>query len=230
MAWLRSQGVRRSSCPRQEFLGGVDGEESIPKLDQEQRAQFFFDWGVAVGRLHAEKTPCFSNSISDPERCCRSWTDLVCERLERLIPSNRAAGIVGDSELNAMESAIYEAAKRLSNVTVPALVHCDLYPPNTLVSNGRFTALLDFEHAKFMDPVFDFVKLGMWVFEPIPDAAGPFWDGYVSSFSRADRFQERLWVCVGLELLAGFPYWKRRGEVKLMDDYRSRLRQWFAEM
>ena len=40
-----------------------------------------------------------------------------------------------------------------------ALVHRDLYPPNTLVADGRFRCLLDFEHARATDAITDFVKL-----------------------------------------------------------------------
>jgi hypothetical protein len=82
----------------QEFLIGADGEELLPALDHQQRRQFFFDWGAAVGRLHAGKAPCFSNSISQAERCRNTWAELVRERLERLIPANRDAGIVAEGE------------------------------------------------------------------------------------------------------------------------------------
>jgi hypothetical protein len=80
-----------------------------------------------------------------------------------------------------------------------------------------------------MDPVYDFVKLHMWVFEPFPDAAAPFWSGYTAVCGHPERFEERLRVCMGLELLAGFPYWKRHGQLNLLEDYRVRLNRWLAD-
>lgn len=213
----------------QEFLTGIDGEEALAELDEHSRNRYFFDWGAAVGRLHSAFAGCFSNSISQPERCCATWTQLIAERLRRLIPANKDAGTLDPSDLSAIESRIEEAAERLGKTVVPALAHCDPYPPNTLLQHDRFIALLDFEHAKFMDPVYDFVKLGLWVFEPLRDSRSPFWDGYLTVTVGPDRFEERLWICLGMELLAGLPYWMRLGEREAFDDYSRRLRRWLTQ-
>ena len=212
----------------QEFIAGEDGEEALPDLSVETRERFFLDWGTVIGKLHSVPAECFSNSISQPERCRVSWIELVDERLARLIPANIDADVVPEADLHAVETNIRNAASSFGHDIAPALVHCDLYPPNTLVQDDRFRALLDFEHAKFMDPVYDFVKLHMWVFEPHPDAAAPFWSGYTAVCARQEHFEERLRLCIGLELLAGFPYWKRRGEQALIEDYRARLDRWLA--
>lgn len=212
----------------QEFLPGRDGEDVLADLAGTARDSYFRDWGAAVGRLHSVRAPCFSNSISEPGRCRSSWRALAIERLERLIPANHAVGVVPGRRLSQMSASIIAQIEQIDRIVPPSLVHCDLYPPNTLVDGDRFRALLDFEHAKFMDPVYDFVKLSMWTFEPFPEAAAPFWDGYASVTGRPERFDERFWVSTGLELLAGFPYWKRRGEGKLLEDYLQRLDRWFA--
>lgn len=202
----------------QEFLSGLDGEEGLPLLTDAERRAYFHDWGEAVGRLHRFTVGGFSNSISDPGRTLGSWPELVEERLGRLVPANLVAAEVSASRVQAAAAWIRSAAGALE--VRPSLVHCDLYPPNTLLEDHRFKALLDFEHAKFMDPVYDFVKLEMWVFEPNPDARQPFWSGYGDP---PEDFELRLQVCLALELLAGLPYWKRHGDSEMLLDFRRRF-------
>jgi aminoglycoside phosphotransferase (APT) family kinase protein len=210
----------------QEYLPGTDGYASLETLDSQQLAAFYKDWGAAVGCMHAIKPTCFSSSISEPRRCHATWRDLVEERLALLVPLNRDARMLSDRVLDEATAQIVSGAARSSDLVRPALSHGDLHTPNTLVNSGRFVAILDFEHAKFWDAVFDFVKLRMWTFESQPGSEAPFMEGYQSTAPPLDRFEDRLRVCTGLELLAGLPYWKKSGEEGLLEDYMSRFERW----
>jgi aminoglycoside phosphotransferase (APT) family kinase protein len=139
---------------------------------------------------------------------------------------NRDAQVLSGAVLADTSEQILREAARVSDLVRAALSHGDLHTPNTLVNDGRFVAILDFEHAKFWDAVFDFVKLRMWTFESQPGSEAPFMEGYQSTAPPLDRFEDRLRVCTGLELLAGLPYWKKSGEEGLLEDYMSRFERW----
>ena len=212
----------------QEFLDGIDGEEALGLLGPDARRRYFRDWGEAVGRLHRVQPACFSNSISEAGRCRATWVEVAWERLERMLALNREAGVLPPHALEQAGARIADAAQRVSPLVRPALVHADLYPPNTLLRAGRLVALLDFEHAKAWDPVHDFVKLRMWTFERHDGSEEPFLDGYRTTAGAADLFDARLQVGLGLELLAGFPYWKKHGKDAMLTDYLARFERWLG--
>src|SRR5215472_13306675 len=178
--------------------------------------------------MHSVEPACFSNSISEPGRCRATWAEVATERLERMVALNREAGVVSAPQLEQAAERIADCAQRVSPAVWPALVHGDLYPPNTLLRDGRLVAILDFEHAKAWDPVHDFVKLRMWTFEIHEGSEAPFLDGYRSTAPVADLFERRFQVCLGLELLAGFPYWRKHGEDAMLADYLSRFERWLS--
>jgi aminoglycoside phosphotransferase (APT) family kinase protein len=212
----------------QEYLPGIDGNEILESLEGEELEAFYRDWGAAVGRMHAIEPSCFSSSISEPQRCQSTWQALVEERLTRLVSLNREARVLSDEMLDGAAAQIASEAARVSDAVRPALSHGDVHTPNTLVDEGRFVAILDFEHAKFWDAAFDFVKLRMWTFESREGSEAPFMEGYRSTAPPLEAFEDRLRVCTGLELLAGLPYWKRGGEEALLDDYLSRFERWLG--
>jgi aminoglycoside phosphotransferase (APT) family kinase protein len=212
----------------QEFLSGIDGEDALTELNRDARAMYFRDWGVAVGRMHSVRPPCFSTSISEPSRCHTTWSAVVEERLETMTALNRDARVLPQQRLDEASEQILSGAKKVSPLVSPGLIHNDLYATNTLLDGGRFIAILDFEHAKAWDPVHDFVKLRMWTFERYEASEVAFLDGYRSTAPIAESFEARLGVCLGLELLAGFPYWKRHGEDAMLEDYLRRFDSWLG--
>src|SRR5438552_2213783 len=101
-----------------------------------------------------------------------------CRRDEKT--DHRQAGLLPRPSLESASEAILSAVRRVSCEIRPAVVHRDLYLPNTLVAAGRFRCLLDFEHARSTDPLSDFVKLAMWVFETFPGSESEFRSGHGS--------------------------------------------------
>ncbi len=117
------------------------------------------------------------------------------------------------------------ALRQLHQVSVPAFG--DVYLPNILVdAQGRFRALLDLEHVRWVDPAMDFVKPAMWMFEGRPEWADAFADGYGIAKAQPPCWPERLSVATGLELLTGVDYWTRVRDEAMREDYLRRLRAW----
>ena len=212
----------------QEFLTGLDGEEALPGMSESQRATFFSDFGTAVARLHLIDLGCLAEDLASSKRE-ESWRSVVESRLERLKTDHLQAGLLPRPSLESASEAILSAVRRVSCEIRPAVVHRDLYLPNTLVAAGRFRCLLDFEHARSTDPLSDFVKLAMWVFEKFPGSESEFRSGYGSDPLMTKDGGMRYHVAMGLELLSGLVYWKTMGQSAMLADYERRLGQWLAQ-
>jgi aminoglycoside phosphotransferase (APT) family kinase protein len=218
-----------AGCPWlvQEFLPGEDGEVALARMSPAERTVFFRDFGAAVARLHAIDVGYFAEAVAGAERHA-AWAPLVAARLERMQREHRAARVLTAASLDAAAAAIAAGARAVSDGVRPALVHRDLYLPNTLVTDGRFRCLLDFEHARAADVLTDFVKLGMWVFDAFAGAEAAFCQGYGVNPRASDEGRRRHDVALGLELLSGLLYWQKTGETAMLADYRERLRRWLS--
>jgi aminoglycoside phosphotransferase (APT) family kinase protein len=211
----------------QEFLPGQDGEVALPGMSERERAAFFRDFGAAVARLHAIDVGYFSEDIAatagEP-----TWGSLVQSRAERLRDHHLNAGLVPRKSIDRAHEVLLATVQTVGSALRPALVHRDLYLPNTLVEAGRFRCLLDFEHARSWDAVSDFVKLRMWVFDAVAGSAAAFWSGYGANPLTTPDGHLRYHVALGLELLSGLVYWRKTGDLQMFSDYDRRLRDWLT--
>lgn len=62
------------------------------------------------------------------------------------------------------------------------------------------------------------MKLGTWTFERHDGSEAPFLEGYQTTVPAAGLFEQRFQVCLGVELLAGFRYWRKHGEDAVLAD------------
>ena len=210
------------------YLPGDDAEETLPALDALQRRQFFAEFGAAIGRLHLIALPNFSERIGEPAGATDTWADAVGNTAARYATWNETIGSLDRDEIAAMRARLLRDGAAVSPVIHPRLTHRDLYLANVLLDGGRFAALLDFELAKGKDPLLDFVKLGMLVFEPHPEAIAPLLTSYRDVVGAPPLARERLRLCLGLEHLAMLPNWRQTGDSRLEDYSRRQLRGWLA--
>ena len=213
----------------QEYLAGDDGEEALAGMSAPQRAAFFRDFGAAVARLHAVDVGYFSDDSTWASRET-TWASAVESRLARLAGEHRHAALLPPDDLKVAATTIRSLARAVSAAVRPALVHRDLYLPNTLVTAGRFRALLDFEYARSADALSDFVKLRMWVFDVVPGSESEFCAGYGTNPWTTTEGRRRHHVSLGLELLSGLLYWKRTGQSEMLGDYQRRFGEWSASI
>src|SRR6185503_17948469 len=103
------------------------------------------------------------------------WAAHVENRLERLVHYNERAQVLETAELDLVQARFRALLASSAAEVKPSLTHRDLCLKNVLVSpEGAFAALLDFEHARLSDPVMDFVKLRLWLFEKEPGSEAAF--------------------------------------------------------
>lgn len=214
-----------------DYLPGLDAEELLPRLSQEQRAGMMRQAGAALARLHRVSAPGFGDPASGVGTGPDTWDDYVAGRLTQLRHHHAEAGTASIAWVAEAISMVERLAARVSPWVRPALVHHDVYLPNLLAGDdGEFVALLDLEHLRRVDPVTDFVKPAMWVFEFHPELAEPFREGYRAVNGWPQDFEQRFALVMGLELLTGIPYWRQVGDRTMADDYLHRLRCWLARM
>lgn len=210
------------------YIPGVDAEEALPRMDNHQRGSLFSDLGEAVGRLHEIGLPKFTDRIGTPEADLDRWADAVGQRAERVALRNREIGLLSAPEVNTVVHRLTRVAENVSGVVTPALTHHDLYLANVLLRDGRFAALLDFEQARASDPMFDFVKLGMWVFARWPGSFEPFVAAYRHRMGRVPDAEERLATCLALENFVALGYWMDQREERLAETSRTVIRNWLS--
>lgn len=200
-------GPLQRPCYVQTWIEGTDGATALGRLDSDGSAWFGRALGQAVAALHRVPGPRFAEdcagSVTYP-----TWQAACITRLTRLVAATEKAEALPAPILYGVSDRLTALIDGLNSTITPRLTHRDVYLPNTLLPERgpASAALLDWEAAAFYDPVWDFVKLGMWVFDQHPQLRGPFLDGYTCHAALPDGFQERLTVYQGIEYLAAFPY------------------------
>lgn len=204
-----------------DWIDGTDARAAWPTLTDTQRQQIAFSLGQAVATLHAIDGEGFTGHPPEAD-----WRQVAGARVAELAELHAEAGLLPSACVDDVADELERLAARVTAWVRPAFTHFDLHLPNVVVAGGRFAALLDCEHARWWDPVADLVKLRMWVFDPYPETAGPFQDGYTADGGHLHHLADRLALCQGLELLSGLLYWQRVGDRAMYEDYRHRLRAW----
>ena len=198
-------------------------QEWLPGLDAESVSGF----GRAVGTLHAVSGPHFSDDVT-LSRVVPSWPEGLRTYLARYVARLRREALVPRSVLAAAQDRLEVGIARLSTEIRPALTHWDLWLAQALVDGGRFVGLLDWESAAFSDPLADFVRLEVWVFDPHPETREPFYAAYRAIAPLPADADQRLHLYRGLEYLVEI--WRKSEECQpeVAADYRARLDCWLS--
>jgi Ser/Thr protein kinase RdoA (MazF antagonist) len=147
----------------------VDAGFGPPDEDaRTRRAQS--DLGALVGRLGTVTGAVFGYPQS-PALQASTWREAFTAMVETLLADARRWGVEVPDE--RIRRALVRHADALGTVTVPHLVHTDLWPGNVFVGpgTGEVVGIIDTERALWGDPVLDLV------------GADPMWDGLPSAFA-----------------------------------------------
>ncbi|WP_413100145.1 phosphotransferase family protein [Streptomyces sp. Inha503] len=221
-------GPLQRPCYVQTWIDGTDGATALNRLDTEGTTRFGRALGHVAAALHRIPGPRFAEDCAGTVTY-PSWQAACTARIQRLVTATEKTEALPAPILYAVADRLTTLVDSLDGNITPRLTHRDAYLPNTLLLNDDpdVAALLDWEAAAFYDPVWDFVKLGMWVFDKHPQLRDPFLAGYTSRAALPDGFEERLTVYQGIEYLAAFPYFGAAWpDEAMLDGFRQLLVGW----
>jgi aminoglycoside phosphotransferase (APT) family kinase protein len=180
--------------------------------------------GDLVARMHSIVSPVFAEQIQDTGV---SWSDLCGRRLAKLRARHEARRELLGDDLAPIVARCGELLERVASQVTAAFTHRDLYLPNLIIDDAANLSLIDFEHACYYDPLWDFVKLAWWVFRRWPALGHAALDAYRERAGWPPHADERIFLCQGIELVAATHYFAVTVPVpELAADARALLRRW----
>ncbi len=163
-------------------LDGTGWDRSHPLLGPGDQARLRRDLGRLTGRLHTVEGDAFGYPQHEESTTSGSWRAAFTRMLEDVLADARRYGVVLPVEPDLLLTVVREQARLLDAVTVPVLVHFDLWEGNILLTerDGRpeISGIIDGERAFWGDPLADLVSLAL--FGDIADDAD-FLAGYRSA-------------------------------------------------
>ncbi|MBG0831558.1 aminoglycoside phosphotransferase family protein [Planomonospora sp. ID67723] len=222
-------GPLKRPCYVQTWIDGIDAATALQQTPVDAAA-LGSAFGRTVAGLHRIRGPRVADDCA-ATTSYPTWRHACTARLDRMIRSNREAAVLSEEILRPVADRLTAMIGALPDDIGPRLIHRDLYLPNVLltgpVGDTPQVALLDWESAAFGDPVWDFVKLTMWVFDRHPLLHLPFLEGYTATAPLPGDFERRLLTYQGIEYLAAFPYFGRRWpDAAMLEGFRKLLAAW----
>lgn len=209
-----------------DFLPGHGAEQRYARFSAQERRRFFADLGKAVGLLHRQPRSGFSEELY---RCGHNdLRQVVDARLDYCLAQTAAFAAIDAPTLAEVRRKLGDLRDRVARVSRPVLIHGDLGLRNLLEHEHRFAGLIDFEHAKFHDPAYDFVKLSFFLADQ-PDCWQALLQHYFAETGEVAAFPLRLQLLSGIEILSGLPYWHRTGDSAMYADYQHKLQVWLQK-
>lgn len=218
--------TRGSATQWFDYVPGASCEHTLADFSAEEQSRLFADLGMALGRLHRSRAEGYSEVLHLARHSTLERT--VNDRLAYCFGQQGAFDAIEPHQTNEAKRKVLMLLEQTMPFSVPVLIHGDVGPRNLIERDRRLAALIDFEHAKFHDAAYDFVKLWFLLSERPGD-----WDAlmhhYLATAGASPAFAQRLEMFVGLEILSGLCYWHRTGDHAMYTDYRERLGTWTGE-
>lgn len=163
-----------------ERLSGKSLWSEREHLSGEQVHEYKKKLGRLNRKLHAIEGQMFGY-VGQPQMQERHWYPAFRRMLLLGISDARALGIDLKIDTDRLLFRLEEEKECFEEVTVPCLVHWDLWDGNVFVSKGDITGIIDWERAVWADPL---LELGFRTYEDPAD----FLEGYGKrAFSPAEK-------------------------------------------
>lgn len=137
-----------------EFLEGDSYHRVKDSLPREARDAVSRRLGEYLAEMNAIRGPLFGYP-GIPSEQSQMWEEAFPAMLEGILKDGERENIplpLGYDEIRALAARDFPA---LSEVTLPSLVHWDLWDGNVFVKDGRVTGLIDCERALWADPLME---------------------------------------------------------------------------
>ena len=154
------------------FLGG-DVWSTLPPLDEAATARVRHALGAFMARLHTVTGDAFGYPASASGLSAATWPGAFGLMVEALLADAETWGVeLPGATLRAAVARHHDA---LAGVTVPSLVHTDLWPGNLFLtpdasSTLRLSGVIDTERCLWGDPLYELAGADQLGLGPVPSA------------------------------------------------------------
>jgi tRNA A-37 threonylcarbamoyl transferase component Bud32 len=218
--------VQKQTISIFEFVQGLTVSESMfEDFSEKEKGLFLFNLGENIASIHKHCSNGYTERLSDSN--LYSLEEVIAKRLEYCFSQNTSFQFFSPSQMSLFEMKIQRLLQFVSSVSNPVLIHGDIGFRNLIQKNNKFASIIDFEHAKYHDPAYDFVKLH-FAFSSRPKMMSDVLAGYYNSSHQLVHFEERLALFVGLEILSGIPYWHKTKNTHMSDVYSAKMDEWLS--
>lgn len=179
-----------------EHLEGTPLSEIASSLPGDVQDRIRRELGAILARLHTVTGDRFGYVRSERRSDGRSWGTTFLSMVDDLVADSHRIPTARPTRAEEIAAAIERHADDLDAVTVPVLVHFDVWDGNVLVDPGRaaITGIIDGERAFYGDPLTEFASLALMgdgtVHEPA--LAGYLAEQGRTSFGPPDAVERRL--------------------------------------
>jgi aminoglycoside phosphotransferase (APT) family kinase protein len=140
-----------------DLVPGTPWDTVADSMSAEANASAHAREGAILASLHTLTGPRFGYPARDFALGGDTWPGFFAQLIDSAIADARAWDV--DIEPDRLLAAVEKGAASLAEVTVPHLIHNDLWHGNVLIdpATGHVHGVVDFERSLFADPLWDFV-------------------------------------------------------------------------
>ena len=162
--------------------------------------------------------------IGQPQMQGKDWYTVFCRMMDMAFSDAKAMSVDLKIPVPTLRSFLENSRSLFEQVTVPCLVHWDLWDGNIFVKNGRISGLIDWERSLWADPL---MEVGFRTYGQDPD----FLQGYGKECLTPEEQLRALWYDIYLMVLVAQEYTYRQYETTQMYDWSTGiLTEKFAEL
>lgn len=163
------------------YIEGEDAEEVIAELPLNEQYQIGLEASKDLRKIHMIKAP------------TNDWYERQVAKYRRYIERYKECSlkVQGDTQIMCFIEERLHLMKDRPNV----LQHDDFHLPNIIVKDGKYAGVIDFGRFDWGDPVWDFIKLGMFSAEK----SVPFAKGLIEGYHGVEPSEE-FWELYALYL------------------------------
>ncbi|MDQ0112405.1 phosphotransferase family protein [Paenibacillus harenae] len=157
LAYAADDGNLGSEYFIMEKLEGTPYNKVKDSLSEAERYGIEFELGVynrRINELVGERFGLYADS-DDEQGNGGSWRETFHKLILSVLEDGRAADVALPVDYDTIEHEVAARLDCLDEVTVPRLVHWDLWDGNVFVEDGRITGIIDFERALWGDPLME---------------------------------------------------------------------------
>jgi len=179
------------------YFEGEDAEEAINKLPYEAQYHIGVEASKDLRKIHLIQAP--SND----------WYERQSAKYRRYIERYQELPlkVQGDEQIMRFIEERLHLMKGRPNV----LQHDDFHLPNLIVKDGKYVGVIDFGRFDWGDPIWDFIKLGMFSTEKSPPFAKGLIEGYYDG-EPSNEFWELYALYLAMSVFSAIVWGQIQGE------------------